>query len=90
MGALHGSGRGAGFGSRAGDAAKDLILYDRDRYLLVVIPASQRLDLGKVREEVDQAGLVVQELPGGRSGFCSFSGEAQLVHLVSTLSRSSI
>jgi Ala-tRNA(Pro) deacylase len=40
-------------GVAPGDAAKDLILHDRDRYLLVVIPASQRLDLGKVREVLE-------------------------------------
>lgn len=32
------------------DAAKDLILRDGDGYLLAVIPASRRLDLGKARD----------------------------------------
>jgi Ala-tRNA(Pro) deacylase len=37
-------------GLEPGDAAKDLILRDGDGYLLVAIPASRRLDLGKARE----------------------------------------
>jgi Ala-tRNA(Pro) deacylase len=37
-------------GVEPGDAAKDLILRDGDRYMLAAIPASQRLDLGKARE----------------------------------------
>jgi Ala-tRNA(Pro) deacylase len=37
-------------GLEPGDAAKDLILRDGDSYLLVAIPASQRLDLGKARD----------------------------------------
>lgn len=37
-------------GVQPDDAAKDLILRDGDRYLLAVIPASRRLDLGKARE----------------------------------------
>lgn len=32
------------------DAAKDLILRDGDRYMLAVIPASERIDLGKARD----------------------------------------
>jgi Ala-tRNA(Pro) deacylase len=40
-------------GLEPGDAAKDLILRDGDRYLLVAIPASRRLDLGKARELLD-------------------------------------
>ncbi|MGH2984586.1 MAG: aminoacyl-tRNA deacylase [Solirubrobacterales bacterium] len=38
------------------DAAKDLILRDGDRYLLAVIPASRRLDLGKARELLEAGG----------------------------------
>lgn len=36
-------------GIEPGDAAKDLILRDGERYAMAVIPASQRLDLGKAR-----------------------------------------
>jgi Ala-tRNA(Pro) deacylase len=38
------------------DAAKDLILRDGKAYMLAVIPASQRLDLGKARELFDASG----------------------------------
>jgi len=37
-------------GLEPGDAAKDLILRDVETYVLAVIPASERLDLGKARE----------------------------------------
>ena len=40
-------------GIEPGDAAKDLILRDRDSYMLAVIPASQRLDLAKARDLLD-------------------------------------
>ncbi|MGZ5348094.1 MAG: aminoacyl-tRNA deacylase [Solirubrobacterales bacterium] len=36
-------------GIEPGDAVKDLVLHDGDRYVLAVIPASRRLDLGKAR-----------------------------------------
>jgi Ala-tRNA(Pro) deacylase len=38
------------------DAAKDLILRDGEAYMLAVIPASQRLDLGKARELFEASG----------------------------------
>jgi Ala-tRNA(Pro) deacylase len=37
-------------GVEPGDAAKDLILRDGEDYALAVIPASERLDLGKARD----------------------------------------
>ena len=37
-------------GIEPGDAAKDLILRDGESYVMAVIPASQRLDLGKARQ----------------------------------------
>ena len=37
-------------GVEPGDAAKDLILREGNSYALAVIPASERLDLGKARE----------------------------------------
>ena len=37
-------------GVEPGDAAKDLILRDGESYVMAVIPASERLDLGKARE----------------------------------------
>ena len=40
-------------GIKPEDAAKDVILRDADRYMLAVIPASQRLDLAKARELLD-------------------------------------
>ena len=40
-------------GVAPGDAAKDLILRDGEIYMLAVIPASQRLDLGKARDLLD-------------------------------------
>lgn len=43
-------------GVEPGDAAKDLILRDGDAYMLAVIPASQRLDLGKARDLFDASG----------------------------------
>jgi Ala-tRNA(Pro) deacylase len=36
-------------GVEPGDAAKDLILRDGESYVMAVIPASERLDLGKAR-----------------------------------------
>jgi Ala-tRNA(Pro) deacylase len=40
-------------GVRPGNAVKSVLLHDGDGYRLVVIPASDRLDLGKVRDLVD-------------------------------------
>ena len=40
-------------GVAPGDAAKDLILRDRNHYMLAVIAASRRLHLGKVREVLE-------------------------------------
>ena len=37
-------------GVRPENAAKSILLHDGERYRLVVIPASDRLDLGKVRD----------------------------------------
>ena len=37
-------------GIEPGDAAKDLILRDGESYVMAVVPASQRLDLGKARQ----------------------------------------
>jgi Ala-tRNA(Pro) deacylase len=45
-------------GLEPGDAAKDLILRDGDRYMLAVIPASERLDLGKARELLDASSAL--------------------------------
>jgi Ala-tRNA(Pro) deacylase len=44
-------------GVAAGDAAKGVLLHTGDGYLLAVIPASERLDLTKVRRLTDQRGL---------------------------------
>ena len=43
-------------GVKPADAAKDLILRDGEAYMLAVIPASQRLDLGKARELFGASG----------------------------------
>jgi Ala-tRNA(Pro) deacylase len=43
-------------GVEPGDAAKDLILRGGDSYTLAVIPASERLDLSKVRELLEAGG----------------------------------
>jgi Ala-tRNA(Pro) deacylase len=40
-------------GVEPGDAAKDVVLRDGERYMLAVIPASQRLDLHKAGELLD-------------------------------------
>jgi Ala-tRNA(Pro) deacylase len=40
-------------GVRPDNAAKSVLLRDRDEYRLVVIPASDRLDLGKVADLLD-------------------------------------
>ena len=40
-------------GVEPGDAAKDLILRDGASYVMAVIPASRRLDLGKARQLLD-------------------------------------
>lgn len=40
-------------GIEPGDAAKDLILRDGESYVMAVIPASQRLDLGKARQQLE-------------------------------------
>ena len=40
------------------DAAKDLLLRDGEEYTLAMIPASQRLDLGKVRELLGASGAL--------------------------------
>ncbi|HYU15716.1 MAG TPA: YbaK/EbsC family protein [Candidatus Acidoferrum sp.] len=43
-------------GVEPGDAAKDLILRDGESYALAVIPALERLDLGKARELLEASG----------------------------------
>jgi Ala-tRNA(Pro) deacylase len=43
-------------GVEPSDAAKDLILREGDSYMLAVIPASQRLDLGKARQLLEAGG----------------------------------
>lgn len=43
-------------GMKPADAAKDLILRDGETYMLAVIPASQRLDLGKARALFEASG----------------------------------
>jgi Ala-tRNA(Pro) deacylase len=40
-------------GIEPGDAAKDLILRDGESYVMAVVPASRRLDLGKARQLLD-------------------------------------
>lgn len=47
--------RAAGIGPE--DAAKEVVLRRREGYVLAVIPASERLDLGKVRELLGEADL---------------------------------
>jgi Ala-tRNA(Pro) deacylase len=43
-------------GVEPGDAAKDLVLRDGESYMLAVIPASKRLELGKARELLEASG----------------------------------
>ena len=47
--------RAAGVGPE--DAAKDVVLRSGDEYILAVIPASERLDLKKARDLLDDAEL---------------------------------